>query len=265
METEKNTEVGWHRCSRVSIDGDALTWELSEKRRYNILEAYGEAHPHRELMAASSNDALRVFVRKWGPLRASLGEHTGTDSVQWYCNVRDLLTATVRLMDAIEEPANLRPALLELIRLREFELNPLGLFLQSNRLGEPILDDPEEWCRSTPIGELERLCVQFVNDFPLAWIPRFVVQKHGRVHVVRTGPFINSLFEGLWWMVWQDRFRDAPFSFCGNCGKFILREGQREWKFCDQACAKQKADRESWRRNHGKNIRYRKGVEYGSL
>lgn len=265
MNTEETTEIKWRSCSHISIDGDTLQWELSDTKRYGILEAYSRGRPHREFMAAGSDDRLKLFVRKWGPLRHPPQERTGRDSVQWYRDVRDDLTATVGLIGAIGDRSKLRPALLNVIRLREFSLNSLNTLLQMTRRWNAVCSDPEKWCENAPVDEIEALCEQFVNEFPLAWGPRFVVVKRNRRNVVRSSLFINNLLEALPWMVWQDIFREEPFSFCQDCGNFILREGGREWKFCDSVCAKRNADRKSWRRRHGKNLRYRGGEWHGSL
>jgi hypothetical protein len=258
MATGQTTEIEWSGCSHVSIDGDTIRWELSEAKRYGILQEYGRGRPHRELMAADSAAKLKLFVRKWGPLRFRQ-ERAGRDSVQWYCDVRDHLTATVRLIDAIGDRTKQRPALLSLVRLVEFSLNPLKTFLQMTPRWSAVCCDPERWCESAPLDEIEALCEQFVNEYPFACGPRFAVVRRNRRNVVRSSLFINSLMEALFWMVWQDTFREEPFSFCKDCGKFILREGGREWKYCDPACAKRNADRKSWRRKHGKNLRYREG------
>lgn len=58
-----------HRCQAVVLDGDRLAWTLAPKGQYDVMEAYERA-PHRELMGADTDGALKVFVRRWGPLRS---------------------------------------------------------------------------------------------------------------------------------------------------------------------------------------------------
>ena len=236
----------WCRCKSVKIDDDKLTYELSHAGWYGILDSY-EDGPHLELLAANSDEAIGVFVRKWGPLR-QLSERV-EDSLSWYRSVRDLLTSIVRLIAATEKRTNQREELLTLIRLGESLYNPLPAFLRMRQGFEPFLDDPETWCENAPISEIDRLWVDFINHFPFVAGPRFVVEGRGQNRVVRAGLFVNNLVEALQWMIWQDVYRKVPFEFCAECGKLIHSDNRHIHKFCPGGvCARRKTDREHKRK-----------------
>lgn len=251
MNTEANTEVAWKRCRTVSVSGEEIFW-VSANRRYSLFEAYGAA-AHRDFMSADGDGALRAFVRTWGPLRDA---EAGRDSLAWYRRAREKMVATVSLMVALERGETLR-TLLERLAVCSEESDPLAvhLTLRYDRINR--LEDARAWCRTASSTDVERLCVSFLNDFPFTCVPRFVVEGRHSKHQIRASLFINNLHEALWWMVWQDTFSQQPFSFCENCGKFIRRDGKRLRKFCDPRCAKLQNDRASWRRKHGKGIRYK--------
>jgi hypothetical protein len=258
METEINTEAIWHRCSRVWIDEDTIHWQVSESDSYDLLRAYVKWRPHREFIAAATDDKLLVFIRRWGPFFRD--EKTGSCPMQFNRDARDYLTATVGLINAFGDSSQLRRRLLDLIRLWEFYLNGLTIFLECSLRWRTICSDPEGWCESAPLIDVEALCEQFVNQLYFSCVPRLLVVKRNGRPVVRASIRIDTLWDAIWWMVWQDIFREQPFSFCRECGSFIGRKGRRAWKFCDGVCAKRHADRDSWRRRKGKNLRYRKGT-----
>jgi hypothetical protein len=257
MTTESNTEVIWHRCSKVWIENDTIHWQLDESGPYDLIRAYRQGRPHRDLITATTDDRLRAFVRRWGPLmsEANIGAHP----VQCDRDVRDILTAVVRLIGAIGDRTLLRSRLLDLIRLRELRLNQIQTFLDCTPRWHEVCSNPEQWCESASSTEVESLCEQFVNELYLGGTPRLIVVKRKRRPVVRASLRISTLFDAIWWMVYEDILREEPFSFCRECGELIQREGRREWKFCPGPCGKRHADRASWRRQHGKNLRYRKG------
>jgi hypothetical protein len=236
----------WHGCKSVKIEGDVLRYELSPNRSYALIDAYQDG-PHRELIAAQSDDALRIFVRKWGPLRWLTMQ--GQDSLAWYKSARDLLATTVRLIVATEQGINQRPELLTLIRLGEFAFNSLPTFLRLRQDWEPFLDDPETWFQNAPESDVDLLCTQFLDQYPITAGPRFFVEGRGKKRMVRAGLFVNNLMEALLWMVWQDVYRKAPFEFCAECGKLIQSDNRHTHKFCPGgSCARRRTDREHKRK-----------------
>ena len=241
----------WRRCKRVTLERDTLTWELSGES-YDVLDEY-HREPHRDLIAAVDDNALRVFVRKWGPLRSSTRMKTGTDHIVWYREFRDYLAAIVRLLDAIEEPSALRAALLGLIRLGDFPLNQLNTILAFRPRGKHS-EDLEMWCESAPFCEIEQLSVYLLNEYSLGCgDPRFIVVRLGRGYAVRATLFIEALFQALLWMVWQDVFERKPFRFCLECQRLIRSNNRHARKFCDdRPCGRRKHDREGKRKVRAK-------------
>jgi hypothetical protein len=250
MNIGNNTELIWRVCRRVSIDGDILRWELGQKC-YGLLQAYEDA-PHRDLMTADSDDKLRVFVRKWGPLRRL---SDGQDSLTWYRQKRDVLIETMRLIDAVESGNEIRNVVRRLIEVSD-EIDPIHIYLRIFPPQCQRREDMTKWCDSVTGRELDNSVVAFLNNFSVA-MPRYVVDKSRRRTVVRTSIFVNGLLEAIWWMVWQDRFRQEPFYFCQECGRFFQPEDRHRTKFHDGTCAKRRADRDSWRRRKGKGLRYK--------
>jgi hypothetical protein len=245
------TEVTWERCSNVSISGDILRWNPGGKT-YGLLDSYKDA-PHRELMAADTDDQLRVFVRKWGPLRHS---STGQDSVAWYRLERDLLLANVRFKQAAAACSRLREAFLRLIELSNGQ-DTISHLLSWN---PPYCQNQKEmtiWCNLASELELENAAIAFFDLFPITAMPRYFAKRVGRRLDIRPSLFINNLIEAIRWMVWQDEFLKQPFYFCKRCRKFFEPEDPRRTTFCDDVCAKRYTDRASWRRRKGKNLRYR--------
>ncbi|HTV81626.1 MAG TPA: hypothetical protein VME18_03160 [Acidobacteriaceae bacterium] len=253
MNTEITTEVLWRRFKNVSVCGEEIFW-AQVGSQYSLFEAY-EHLAHREFMSAGDDGALRAFARRWGPLRNA---EAGQDSLAWYRRARERLLATANLMVLLEQGKSLRLAL-ERLAICSEEHDPLTQHLKLRRDGIRRPTDVSAWCLGASSTDVDKLCVSFLSDFPFVCVPRFVVERRRGRYQIRASLFINNLHEALWWMVWQDRFLQHPFSFCQNCGQFIHRTGHRTWKYCGEGrCAKRKADRDYWRRRHGKNLRYRK-------
>jgi integrase len=120
---KSSEEPGWYRCKRMAFKGELAIWELDPTTRYNYSEAYRMA-PRRQLLKANDDDALRVFVRAWGPLRFSLKAWSGSDPIETYRRQRDEWTAGVRFLTSVEEPEMQRSALLKLADFRRGESDP---------------------------------------------------------------------------------------------------------------------------------------------
>ena len=248
MSTGENTELTWRNCSHVSIDGDTLRWEPG-RSTHSLLKAYAKGL-HRELMAADTDKALKVFVRKWGPLRL---REDNEDSLSWYRQKRDVLTATVNLYLAVENGVDLQPALAGLIRVSNYYDQLRGF-----RLGKPDVKRVIrliKWHGKAPEKDVEEVCVEFLRNFPFTWGGSLIPDERGVGYPVRASLFINSLSQALWWMFWQDIFLRTPFAFCQNCGRFIQGRRNQRPKYCHARCAKKKADRDYWHRKQSKKTR----------
>jgi hypothetical protein len=251
---------GWYRCKRVEFSGGTATWELSQTGRYSFSEAY-RMSPHRQLMQASDDDALRAFVKAWGPLRFSLDTWSGSDPIEVYRTERDKWTAGVRFLTSVEEPEMQRSALLRLAEFRrtdseppfQFFLNMLrtpGLFqipgsLQQDRFDE----DLHRWLETATQKQIEAATVFLVPRFAhSAWIPGFSVVRSGSRNVLRASLGIHSLLDALSWMVWQDVLQSHPIKFCAECRGLIDSTYKYEKKFCSYECAHRQTSRESAKR-----------------
>jgi len=238
----------WYRCKRVEFTGETATWELSRTGEYSLVAAYKE-EPHRDLIQAIDDDSLRVFVKKWGPLRLTLNEWTGSDPLPIYRRERDLLRAWALLFDAIRKREGLREAAIQLLRL---DSEPYGIWIRS-RLGitgalNAVLDEValDRVARTTE-SECLDLCNFLVGSLSIP-APSLQILGKGRAMELRPTMRLYSLPSALNWMVWQDVFSEKPFGFCPECGTFIDFTTKHDKEFCNNDCAHRKAARESARR-----------------
>ena len=265
MELRNHTDsrvLDWRRCKSVVLDGDTLSWQLSESGAYDVLAAYGEK-PHREFQEANNDHALRLFVRRWGPLRRLT---SGADSMPWYRKRRDLVDRTMRLIAAVGSP-DLRDALAALMLVSDesndalnsfFRLNGTELGIESDE-NAGIANRAMEWLENAPLAKIEQVSYQFIRDLPITAMPSFAVQKQRGQPVVRASLFINNLHEALWWMVWEDIFRGDPIRFCQECGTLIPNNNKHFKKYCPGRCAKLVADRNYAARRRKREKRLKRG------
>jgi hypothetical protein len=255
----------WCRCKSVAVAGDVFSWTLAPYTEYEVLEAYRDK-PHFALMQAQDDDALRAFMRNWGPLRLSddPNPNRGSDSVAWYRAKRDFLVAVARLLESIERPGRQREALAAFLEAtkRDDLINDFPL----RRFSVPGMAEmwltAEEWqksCETASSAAIASVCAGIVEGFPIVAMPSFRVVKKGRRTVIRASLFINNLWEALVWMVWQDVFREDPILFCWECGQVIDRQTRHARKFHDARCAKRYIDRKSASKKRAKEKK-RKGT-----
>jgi hypothetical protein len=210
-----------------------------------VVEAYPDK-PHLELMKAQDDDALRDFIRKFGPLRLS-----DSDSVAWYRAKRDYLVAVARLLESIGlGPEDRREAFAALLEASKREDLVNGFTPRRWQLYIPSTTDAftteemQKWCEVANPNEIERACAYFIECSAVP-MPSYRVVKKGPRKVVRASFFVNNLWEALVLMLWLDISREDPIQFCRNknCGKPIVCKTQHARKFCDPICAKRDADR----------------------
>jgi hypothetical protein len=249
-----NLMTGWCRCKSVDFDGETVIWELSKTGQYTFFEAYPMA-PHRQLLQAADDNALRAFVKAWGPLRGSLIKWRGSDPVETYRRERDRLVATVQLLTAVEEREMQRPALLNLLELSRKDTNA-QLFLQGLRShfqipgGTPPGFDVnlQPWLETAPLVQIEAATTLLVSALPVLSIPSFTVEQGRRGNTLGASLGIHNLANALEWMVWQDVFQRRPFQFCGECRRLFQPNTRHEKKYCSFDCAHRKTARDSARR-----------------
>jgi hypothetical protein len=247
----------------VSFEGDTATWELSPTGRYDLFESY-QKRPHLQLIKANDDDALRAFVKAWGPLRLRLDSWNGCDPIEAYRRTRDVLTASVRLIASIQQPEMRRSALLELVHLSKegdeaFQMLPLMLRKKFAIPGDVQwgFDEELQHCvEDATAKEIETACISLVSLMPLTdYSLKLRVDTSKKGSVVRASIGITSLEDALHWMVWQDVFQKHRFQFCEECRKLFQPDSQHAKKYCSPECAHRKTAREWQQRKREKQRR----------
>jgi len=244
------TGLSWLRCKRVEFKEERAVWELNPASGYSLVAAYKE-EPHRELIQAVDDDSLRVFVRKWGPLRLTLepDKLTGSDPIAFYRRERDQIRAWALLFDAIRKGEDVREATIRFLRSGS---EPYGVWIRQ-RLGIP--SDSEAALNEAAISRLALatenevfdICNYVIGSLPTP-APSVEIQRKGNAVSLRPAMGFYSLGSALTWMIWQDIFNEKPFGFCPECGDFINFTTKHYKEFCGYECAHRKAARESARR-----------------
>ncbi len=243
----------WYRCQQVEFTGEMATWELSKTGKYGLMAAY-EKSPHRQLVLATNDNALRAFVKTWGPLRMTLDPDVwaGSDPIPVYRRQRDLLRAWVLLLTAIQKNDGLHDAVGDLLR---HDPEPFAKQILP-RLGlRGAGFDEAAWERLAGASKKEIIwiCEDLVGSFPLTSLPHgFAVKESRKGLCLSARPNFLGLMDAIYWMVWQDIFRDNPFQFCVECGKLIPSTSRRIRRFCPDGCAHKRTGREWQQRKREK-------------
>lgn len=253
---------GWYRCKSVIFDGDTARWELSRTGHYEFLDAY-KMTPYRQLVQATNDDLLRAFIRAWGPLRAVLGEWSGSDPIDAYRKARDRVTVATRILASVEQPDSQRFALrgfvdslwawdlfspvLEGLRKRYGDGSDAG---KGERVGH------QEWVESLTRNQLNIVIAEIAPMFAFsAMHPRYVVEQSRAGNVLKASLSIPNLLEAMTWMIWQDISRNHPIQFCVECRGLIEFKTNHAKKFCTSECAHRRTARESARRKRNEERR----------
>lgn len=248
-----------YRCSRVEFVGDTVKWELNPQSRYSFFEAYVKK-PHLQFIEAKDDDALRDFVRAWGPLYFSVpweSEWGNSHPIENYHNERDKLIASVQLLASVEKRQRQRYALTQWLETqRRLASDDVSLYSIRQTLqlpGDPISGFDygfRNWLEGATSKQIEAVILALVPQLSVLSIAplRFFVERVGRRNVVRAELGLDSLSEALHWMVWQDFFQKRPYRFCEECGAVFGMRGGYKRKYCVGSCAHRKAARESYQR-----------------
>jgi hypothetical protein len=240
----------WYRCRKVEFIGEKVIWELSETGRYELVDAYHQA-PHRQLIQAIDDAALRAFVRAWGPIRSSLDSWAGSDEIACYRRQRDLFQAWVRLIASIQKNEALHDAAANLLRQLSEEFAPAVLEVLGLPSGPNIGFDELGWNRLANASRSEIIWICNILVGALSFSPLVhslsIESNRGGLRLTAKPSFLG-LLDALRWMTWQDIFLDHPFWFCVECGKLILSENRHARRFCPTKCGHRRTARESARR-----------------
>lgn len=246
---------GWYRCKSVTFSGETATWELSRTGHYVFLDAY-KMTPHRQLIRATDDNSLRVFIKAWGPLRSSLRMWSGNDPIDAYRKERDRLSVGARLLASVEEPELRRPALHGLVSsISADKMFPAFLgglrkrYRTANVFGDGREENLEEWVESLTHRQLEDVTAELAPYFAVSGIsPRYSVERTAAGNVLKASLAIHDLSEAMTWMFWQDVFQHHPMQFCVECRRLIEFKTHHAKRFCSSECAHRKTARESARR-----------------
>lgn len=246
---------GWYRCKSVTFEGETAIWELSRTGHYDFLDAY-RMTPHRQLVRATDDDSLRVFVKAWGPLRTVLGEWSGSDPIDAYRKARDRVTVASRILASVEEPDLQRAALQGLVTsLSADKLFPALLeglrkgYRVPSDVGDCVDGNHLQWVESLTKNQRREVIAEIVPIFAVSAIsPRYRVERSRAGNVLKASLAIQNLMEAMTWMIWQDVFQNHPMQFCVECRKLIEFKTHHAKKFCSFNCAHRRTARESARR-----------------
>lgn len=258
---EQNTETwraavdGWYRCKSVAFAGGTATWELSRTGRYAYLDAYKMA-PHRQLVQATDDDSLRAFVKEWGPLRATLGDWSGSDPIEKYRKARDRVAVASRILAAVEEPDLQRKAFQAFVNsLSADEFFPAILGGLRKRYRVPSDErggadgNHERWVEALTQNQLNEVIAEIAPFFAVSAIsPRYTVERRKAGNILRASLSIHNLMEAMTWMIWQDVSQNHPMQFCVECPNLIEFKTLHAKRFCSPECAHRRAARESAQR-----------------
>lgn len=250
----RTDEPVWYRCKRVEFTEETATWELSQTGKYSLLAAY-QKMPHRQLFQAADDDALQTFVKAWGPLRMSLDSWAGSDPIHVYRRERDRFRGWVLLLRAIQENESLHEAVINLLREDPTPFAVPILHHLGFSVGPNAELDEEVWNRlaSASRGEILWICDLLVGSFPVTSLAHsFAIKQTPRGLHLAARPKFLGLMDALYWMVWQDIFRDNPFQFCVECGKLIPSTSRHARRFCPDGCAHRRTAREWQQRKRAK-------------
>jgi hypothetical protein len=259
----------WYRCKRVEFTGETATWELSRTTCYSFLDAY-QMTPHRQLIQAIDDNALRVFVRAWGPLRRfSLKGWNGVDPIETYREERDRLTAISRLLASVGQPEMQRSALLGFWKISSKVDSIPQMMLGTLQTRLPMACDVhlsfdenlQRWVEGLTQKQIEEATTWTVSEFPpLDSLPRFTVKRSRGGNVLGASLGIHTLVGALDWMVWQDVIQNHPIQFCAECRGLINFKGHHAKRFCSPECAHRKTGRE-WQQRKRQEKRKTDGTQ----
>jgi hypothetical protein len=230
--------TAWNRCEVAPVmSRGVIQWKLSS-RPYSFLGAY-KKFPHRQLIKAGTDEDLLSFVKSWGPLHNDTAQWEGEHAIGDYRHQRDFLRAWARLLSPSTQrwEEDIRSGICALLRL---DNSGTFVFQARWRLGysdptyQPFDDELERRIASATQRKIEELYRVILGGFESTGRRQIQVEGLGKEKRLRAGYRFNSLRDALYWMMWEDIFRERPFCFCAvqGCGELIIRADARNQKFC---------------------------------
>ena len=250
----------WPRCSEVDIDQVRIGYKLAEGRAYDLVKAYAE-EPHVEFANCRNDADFRRFLLRFGPLHlneVNLKHGFGVVRLRDYQAASRFLRAIMQVMDACKKPQDPRAALVEFFSslpnnvspgpLREAFKQYISLEEISPLAGSMTTGDPAEWAQHASVTDVRKALASCVGGWfrsPNRW--GFRVQPRGKVFEIEPSFELNSLWDGLRWMLFFDEWNHRPPVLCQECPTIFRPQTAHKKKFCSPECAHRAANRD-WRR-----------------
>src|SRR5579872_175887 len=250
----------WPRCSEVEIENGRIGYKLAKGRAYDLVKAYAD-EPHVRFANCNDDADFRAFLLGFGPLHlteVNAAHGFGVVSLRDYQAGSRFLRALIRIMDACKKPQDPRAALAEFFAALTNNLSPgpwqedfkldISLSVISPLCGSVTTGDPAEWARRATAADVRKAlasCVEGWFRSPNRW--GFRVQPRGRVFDIEPSFELNSLWDGLRWMLFYDEWNQRPPVLCQECPTIFRPQTAHKKKFCCPECAHRAANRD-WRR-----------------
>lgn len=255
-------EGDWIRGRKVEIRGEDLFCELAMDRPYSLIDSYSK-DPHVQFLNCETDADIQRFVRAWGPLYL---KHGGTeDELQKGSVARPLkeyraelrrFKAVKGLVDAAKSTRDERSSLVEFLLADEedYRLSPLY-----NPAGPPFLHlslklwlcpqhDLMNWlqtCSTTDLRKALIWCVE--SEVTAPWPGGLKVLPHKNKLRVVPSYRLQTLNDGLKWMIWFDEWNAWPPTACSACHKVFRPPSHHKRKYCSYPCAHRTAV-QNWRK-----------------
>lgn len=213
--------------------------------------------PHRQLIQARDDESLRTYVQAWGPLRPELDNWCGADPILDYRKVRNRITALARLLASAGDPEEQRSALLESMKFTP-DGNEGGKWSAgwTQAYKGAQIDRGTRlsvWLEKATPKQLEIFTTTYISHVAAPFAAtRFTAVRKGSGYVLRDLLGFKSVVHALYWMVWQDVYRERQFQFCSECRRLYQPDTRHERKYCSEICAHRRTAREWQQRKREK-------------
>lgn len=250
----------WPRCSEVEVGDGRIFYKLAKGQAYDLVAAYAD-EPHVKFVNCKDDADFRDFVLRFGPLHltgVSLTSGFGVVPLRDYQAGSRFLRGIIRIMDACKKPQDPRVALAEFFAaltnnlapgpLREDLKQHISLSLISPVCSSMRTGDPVEWAHHASTTDARKALASCVEDWfrsPSRW--GFRVSARGKVFEIKPSFELNSLWDGLRWMLFFDEWHHRPPVLCQECPTIFRPMTAHERKFCSSEHAHRAANRD-WRR-----------------
>lgn len=245
----------WPRCRSVMIRGEELHCDVDWQHLYHLEDAYS-AQPHVAFLKIRTDEDLRAFTQKWGPLvlPSSPGSEVTLPVRQSWSRQRRL-AAFIGLVRSVRDGENEREALEEFLTAESetwgitkgISLVILSRFFPALTDGRGAMPDV---IREAELKTIRAAVAAEIREAPLPGSPGFDVRLRRPGEVVARWK-IDTLQDALRWMVWRDEWAGRPLTYCTECNTPFCPKTKHRRKYCSFECAHKVAAR-NWARQKRK-------------